>query len=100
MTNEYLSSDEQRTVRAFEAHEFQPVQSMSRVIEQYRTYARSTLQKPRSINIRISDQDLARVKALAAERGVPYQTFISAVIHRQTAKRTPRANLLTANQNL
>jgi predicted DNA binding CopG/RHH family protein len=38
--------------------------------------------KNRSINIRISEYDLARVKERSLQEGLPYQTFISSVIHR------------------
>lgn len=47
----------------------------------YRQYARNTLNKNRNINIRLSDRDLQKIKALAAQKGLPYQTLISSLIH-------------------
>ena len=64
---------------------------MEHAIQRYRAYAAASMQKPRSINIRVADRDLARMKALAAEQGVPYQTLISALIHRHSQQRTPKS---------
>ena len=38
--------------------------------------------KTKNINIRISANTLEKVKQRAAEEGIPYQTFISSVIHK------------------
>jgi predicted DNA binding CopG/RHH family protein len=37
--------------------------------------------KTKNINIRISAYDIERVKQKSAEEGLPYQTFISSIIH-------------------
>ena len=44
--------------------------------------AKSTLQKDRRINIRISNRDLVSLKRKANRFGMPYQTLISSVLHR------------------
>jgi predicted DNA binding CopG/RHH family protein len=43
--------------------------------------------KTRSINIRISELDLAGLKRTAQEEGVPYQTLISSVLHKYLSGR-------------
>ncbi len=43
--------------------------------------------KTRSINIRISEADLAGLKRTAQEEGVPYQTLISSVLHKYLSGR-------------
>jgi predicted DNA binding CopG/RHH family protein len=43
--------------------------------------------KSRSINIRISEFDLAGLKRTAQEEGVPYQTLISSVLHKYLSGR-------------
>jgi len=43
--------------------------------------------KTRSINIRISEFDLAGLKRTALEEGVPYQTLISSVLHKYLSGR-------------
>ncbi len=38
--------------------------------------------KTRNINIRISEQDLARLKELSAGEGLPYQTMVASILHK------------------
>lgn len=44
--------------------------------------AKNTMNKTKNINIRLSEKDLHKVKAKAAEEGLPYQTLLSSVIHK------------------
>src|SRR5207248_430155 len=41
--------------------------------------------KDKRVNIRISSNDLARLKQKAAYKGLPYQTFIASVLHEYAA---------------
>ena len=50
--------------------------------KQYEAHARSSLNKPRRINIRMTERDLKKIQAKAIEEGVPYQTLISMLIHK------------------
>ncbi len=43
--------------------------------------------KTKNINIRISEDDLTRLKQRAEEEGMPYQTLISSVLHKYIAER-------------
>jgi predicted DNA binding CopG/RHH family protein len=85
---EDLDRAERDVVRAFEAGEFRQVRGIGATKGRYRQVAQQTLAKPRSINIRIGEADLARLKRLAAEQGIPYQTLISALLHQYSTKRT------------
>ncbi|MEK9167834.1 MAG: antitoxin, partial [Patescibacteria group bacterium] len=38
--------------------------------------------KNKTISIRISERDLLRLKAKAAEEGLPYQTLITSTLHK------------------
>ncbi len=49
--------------------------------------ALETARKTRSINIRISEFDLAGLKRNAQEEGIPYQTLISSVLHKYLSGR-------------
>lgn len=44
--------------------------------------AKNTLQKNRQVSIRLSTRDLVSLKRKANRYGIPYQTFISSVLHR------------------
>lgn len=50
-------------------------------LAKYQKYAQFTLEKTRNINIRLPEKDLLRIKAKAAEKGLPYQTLVSSVLH-------------------
>ncbi len=43
--------------------------------------------KTKNINIRISEDDLTRLKRKAEEEGMPYQTLISSVLHKYLTDR-------------
>jgi len=57
------------------------VKNLKKEIARYQEVARYTLAKTRTINIRLSEKDLQKVKAKAAEKGLPYQTFIGSLLH-------------------
>jgi predicted DNA binding CopG/RHH family protein len=38
--------------------------------------------KRKSISIRVFESDIDKIKAIALEEGIPYQTFITSVIHK------------------
>lgn len=50
--------------------------------KQYEAYARSSLNKQKRINIRMSERDLNKIRAKAIEEGIPYQSLISMLIHK------------------
>jgi predicted DNA binding CopG/RHH family protein len=45
------------------------------------------LKKDNRINIRLSTQDLERIKEKAAAAGIPYQTLIGAILHQYASDR-------------
>ena len=51
------------------------------LLKQLRTAAENTFKKDRRINIRLSDHDIVGIQRVAAAKGVPYQSFISGLIH-------------------
>ena len=51
-------------------------------IEAIKATAKKTLVKDKRITIRIYDHDYQGIQKKAIEMGIPYQTLISAIIHR------------------
>lgn len=49
-----------------------------------RQVAENTSAKNKTITIRLSERNLVRLKAAALREGVPYQTFVSALIQKHT----------------
>ncbi len=47
--------------------------------------ARNTLRKDERITLRVSASDLERLKQKAAYKGLPYQTFVTSILHEYAA---------------
>lgn len=82
-----LNQEERELLEELERDEWISVVSEGEELEDYRTAAGNTLRKDKRVNIRISSRDLAWVQKLAAEEGIPYQTFLSSLIHKYVQKR-------------
>lgn len=50
-------------------------------LDKFRLLAKNTLDKNRNINIRLSARDLAKLRVKAIEKGMPYQTLATSVLH-------------------
>ena len=81
-----LDTSEKEILKDFEKESFKSVPKKQLEIRRYRTYAKSTLTKQRNINIRLSDRDLQKMKAKAAEKGIQYQTLVSSILHEYTSR--------------
>ena len=77
-----LTKEEQQLLNDFETNKLIPVKNSRQLKGLYQKVAHDTLNKTRNINIRVSERILARLKAKAAEEGIPYQTLISSILHR------------------
>jgi predicted DNA binding CopG/RHH family protein len=62
-----------------DASAYAPVQGEGRVRIEKAIYAAN---KTKSINVRISEYDLQRIREQSAADGVPYQTLITSIVHR------------------
>lgn len=80
-----LSTEEKRILAGIEAGEFKSVPRIKQEISRYSEIAKNTLAKNKTISIRISGVDLMKIKAKAVQEGMPYQTLISASLHKLTA---------------
>ncbi len=86
MKNIKLNKDERNILKRLESGKLKAVKGAKKERERYEEYAKYTLSKPRNINIRISQKTFRKIKAIATEKGLPYQTFISSLIHQYSAK--------------
>lgn len=76
-----FDKEEKKIVRALEKGEFRRIPNFEKEVKLYQEYARATLDKRRNINIRVSERDLLKLKSQAAEKGLPYQTLVTSVLH-------------------
>jgi len=76
-----LDKYEKEILKDFDQKKIKPNPNLNTEIKRLKIYAKATLDKTKNINIRISERDLWKVKALALEKGLPYQTLISSIVH-------------------
>ncbi|MGE5409864.1 MAG: hypothetical protein ACM3MI_02815 [Clostridiales bacterium] len=77
-----LEKSETEIFKSFESDEWQSVKDAGIKKTDYARYAKNTAAKNKRINIRLSEKDLANLKAKSLEEGIPYQTLIASIIHK------------------
>jgi len=77
-----LDNEELQILRDFERGEFESIQNFRAEKRRLEEAARTTLQKDKRINIRISSRDLEKLQKRAATEGIPYQTLIASTLHK------------------
>lgn len=87
MKKNSLQSVEKEILQDFESGKLKPVENIQKEKERHQAYAAYTLRKSKSINIRLPERDLQRLKSIAAEKGLPYQTLISSLLHQYSSKK-------------
>lgn len=77
----FADPEEAEIMNAIESGEWVEAQPLPRAKREWQAVARATLRK-KPITIRVQEQDIAAIKALALERGIPYQTLVASILHR------------------
>lgn len=77
-----MDKEEQEILDAIENGQWELVRPKKSELAHYAEIAKSTFQKSERMNIRISKGDLNRIRAKAAEEGIPYQTLVASIIHK------------------
>ncbi|HCX97153.1 MAG: antitoxin [Spirochaetia bacterium] len=78
-----MTIDEDRElIQSVENGEWQPVKDFDSVREKLVKAAKETALKDYRMNIRISKRDVELLKAKALEEGLPYQTFVTSILHK------------------
>jgi predicted DNA binding CopG/RHH family protein len=77
-----LTKEEKEILESFEKGEWVSVADKSRRRKDLMRYARNTLRKDKRLNIRISERDLLELQRQAVREGLPYQTFVSSILHK------------------
>jgi predicted DNA binding CopG/RHH family protein len=76
-----IEPEEKEILEAYELGTVKPLTPSRKEIEEIKVLARNTLRKDRRVTIRLYDHDLKGIQKKALEKGVPYQTLISSMIH-------------------
>lgn len=70
-----------------EAHisEDSDLENLQREMTLVKAAAKHHMTRKKSITIRVHELDLEAIKLIASKHGVPYQTYINMVIHREAS---------------
>ena len=77
-----LTQEEKGLLDSVEKGEWKRIPNFTREAVRYRDAARATLRKDKRVNIRMAERDLIRFQKTAVHEGLPYQTFISSILHK------------------
>ncbi len=80
-----LTPEEQEIEDELERGDYESVPVTAEFRSELADIAKNTLAKNKMITIRLSERSLMRVKAAAAREGLPYQTFISSLLHKHVS---------------
>jgi predicted DNA binding CopG/RHH family protein len=87
-----LNEEEKQILESYERDELKSLENAKAESQRYQDYARSTFQKDRRVNIRVSTKDLEGIQKKAIEEGIPYQTLISSILHKYLSGRLIERN--------
>jgi predicted DNA binding CopG/RHH family protein len=79
---EPIDKEEKDLMESIERDEWKPIKNIKQEKEKAVAAARKALKKDKRINLRISEKDYHQIQIKAIEQGIPYQTFISSIIHK------------------
>lgn len=77
-----LDKEEQALLDSYDNGEWKPAKNIKKEKTVAKKMAHNTLLKDARVNIRISNDDLLRIKQKAAYEGLPYQTLMASVLHK------------------
>jgi predicted DNA binding CopG/RHH family protein len=78
----FHDQEEMELMKSIETEGWVSVNNLEEEIIKAKKAAEATLKKSERMNIRISPNDLRRLKIKAIEEGMPYQTLVSSIIHK------------------
>ncbi len=79
---EPIDKEERDLMESIDKDEWSPIKNIKQEKEKAIMAARNTLKKEKRINLRLSQKDYHQIQIKAIEEGIPYQTFISSIIHK------------------
>lgn len=80
-THDY-TEEELALLEAMENQPLGSVANLAQEMEQLKAAVKAKLNKRKSINIRLLENDLQCIKTEAIREGIPYQTLIGSILHK------------------
>lgn len=77
-----ITKEERAIERAIGRGDYAPVRNPEKELARFAQIAKNTTAKTKTVNIRISKRDYTHLKARAMQEGIPYQTYITSLVHK------------------
>ena len=77
-----LTKEEKEMLSSVEKGEWKQIPNFKSEVSRYKEAARATMRKDKRVNIRMTERDLVHFQKRALQEGLPYQTFISSILHK------------------
>ncbi len=77
-----LTKEEKDILDSVENGEWEQISNFKQEAVRYQEAAEATLRKSKRVNIRMTERDLIHFQKAALHEGLPYQTFISSILHK------------------
>ncbi len=83
MKNNFIDNEEKRDMEIWDNVDITKIESDTKNIKQLKSAAKEYVKKHETkMNIRISKEELDKIKQRAEQEGLKYQTFIKSVLHK------------------
>ena len=83
MKNDFINNEEKTELEIWDNIDITKIESDTNNIQQLKSIAKDYVKKHETkMNIRISEDELAKIKQRAEREGLKYQTFIKSVLHK------------------
>jgi predicted DNA binding CopG/RHH family protein len=77
-----LDQVEREMLNDAESGQFKSVENLDEEMQIAKTAAHNYTKRDSRINIRISGMDLDKIREIAEQEGIPYQTLVASIIHK------------------
>jgi predicted DNA binding CopG/RHH family protein len=81
-----LDKEEQAQLDEIESGKLSSVSDLEAAKREAVSAAKNSLNKTLNINIRLSERDVYKLKAKAAQEGLPYQTLAASILHKSASR--------------
>ena len=83
MKNKYIDKEEKYLIEDFEKIDYSRIKKPNKKEQtQFKNAASNYLKKETKMNIRIDPMELEKIKEVAENEGLRYQTFVKSILHK------------------
>lgn len=89
-----LNKEEKQLQKEIENDEWKPVSAAKKkkVVAELKQAAKATMLKDIRMNIRMNSKDVEKLKTIALQEGLPYQTLVSSILHKYVTGKIEEVN--------